>query len=70
MSPIESLDTFRLSEHWSPEQALAVLQLTETISEALWARYASDLGKLIAEQHGHDESPQLEMFDSDDPLPF
>ena len=35
MSTLDSLYTFRLPEHWTPEQALAVLQLTETISEAL-----------------------------------
>ena len=70
MSPIQTLHTFELPEHLTPEQALAVLRLLETLTEALWAHYGNDLATLMAEQHGLDDINQPDLFDFDDSLPF
>lgn len=68
MSSLSELITFELPEHWTPAQALAVHEALETLSEALWAYYGSQMQALIAEETRRNN--QLELLDPDDPLPF
>ena len=67
MNPIEALDTFRLPQHWTPEQALAIHELLDALQTALWLSYGDEFAALIAEKRA--DSPQLDL-DFDDPLPF
>jgi hypothetical protein len=68
MSGLRDLITFALPEHWTPEQALAVQEALDALSEALWAYYGAQMQALIAEETCRDE--QLELLAFDDPLPF
>ncbi len=69
--------------HWSPEQALAVCEYLQQLSEQIWAYYRVPLIDLLgplAEQSLRPASPpsrprQIDLFDSnssdfDDDLPF
>ena len=39
-----------LPAHWSPEQALAVYELLQQLSEQLWRQYQRDFVDLLGEQ--------------------
>lgn len=41
---------FILQEDWSPEQALAVVELLDDLREVIWARYQIQLQELLREQ--------------------
>jgi hypothetical protein len=41
---------FIVQEDWSPEQALAVVELLEDLREVIWIRYGDELHKLLREQ--------------------
>lgn len=52
--------------HWSPEQALAVLECLQAMREAVWARYGPQAQQAWRDQLVPDQSPP--EFDPD--LPF
>jgi len=68
MSGLVDLITFELPDHWTPEQALAVQEALEALSQALWAYYGSRIQALLAEETRC--NAQLELLEFDDPLPF
>ena len=41
---------FIIQEDWSPEQALAVVELLDDLREVIWARYQIPLQSLLREQ--------------------
>lgn len=41
---------FIVQEDWSPEQALAVVELLDDLREVIWARYQIPLQSLLREQ--------------------
>jgi hypothetical protein len=52
--------------HWSPEQALAVLECLQALRQALWAAYGPMVQQAWRDQLVHDSpSPQ---FDPDEPF--
>jgi len=42
---------FLLPDDWSPEQALAVVELLDDLRERIWQHYQIPLHQLIDEQH-------------------
>ena len=67
------MKTIRIPTHWSPQQALAVLDLLQSLSEAIWETYQQPLTALLAEQEPQpedDESPCEDGLPFDDDLPF
>jgi len=41
---------FLIQEDWSPEQALAVIELLDDLREVIWQRYQLPLQELLREQ--------------------
>ncbi len=39
-----------LPRHWSPEQAMAVYEFLQLLSEQLWLQYRADFVELLGEQ--------------------
>jgi hypothetical protein len=63
--------TFPLPDHWSPEQALAVHEVLDMLLALVWLHYGAQLQQAFADDESIDtDSPQLDLFDLDDPLPF
>ena len=65
------MKTPQIPEHWSPPEALAVFEFIDNLRERIWDRY----GELIQEWQAADritdaDSAQLDLFDTDAPLPF
>ncbi len=56
---------FALPATWSPEQALAVIELLDDLRERLWQHYDIALHELIREQYG--DAPDT---DDQHPLPI
>ena len=69
MTALRDLFTCQLPDHWTPEQALAVHEALEALLGAVWAHYGPQMQQLLAAEQLTD-SPQLELFDPDDPVPF
>jgi hypothetical protein len=40
---VQSLFTFTIPDYWTPEQALAVLELLDGLRELIWAHYGMQL---------------------------
>jgi hypothetical protein len=71
MTTLQELFTCRLPDHWTPEQALAVHEAFEAFGEALWRCYGTSMQALLLEECcTENETPQRDLFDPDDPLPF
>ena len=60
---------FLLPDDWSPEQALAVLELLDDLREVLWARYQIRVRELLAEDYSTGMESDSCSIDEDDP-PF
>ncbi|MGB5831589.1 MAG: AAA family ATPase, partial [Thiohalocapsa sp.] len=71
MTTLQELFTCRLPDHWTPEQALAVQEALDVLGDALWRGYGPQMQELLLEERCTDtETPQLNLFDPDDPCPF
>lgn len=68
MHPAHPMKPFAIPRHWSPEQALAVVDLLDELREHIWARYELQLLAEYREQYapqcsecasraGEDEEP-------------
>ena len=44
--------SFLIQEDWTPEQALAVIELLNDLREVIWQRYQLPLQELLHEQRG------------------
>jgi hypothetical protein len=60
---------FLLPDDWTPEQALAVVELLDDLRERIWAHYQIPLHDLVREQYGPTHDPDLRNTDTGDP-PF
>ena len=69
MSTLASRFTLQLPDYWTPEQALAVYDLLNDLTEAIWNRYEIPLVELLAPELDPDAA-QPDLFDFNDPLPF
>ena len=45
---------FIIQEDWSPEQALAVIELLDDLREVIWNRYQQQLQNELRKQRGQD----------------
>ena len=70
MSTLPELFTLNLPDHWSPEQALAVFELLNDLTESIWIRYEIPLIELLTDELEQNNSSQHDLFDFDDPISF
>lgn len=61
---------FDIPDDWSPEQALAVYEFLDALSERVWQRYELQLLALLAPQTNADDTSQLDLFELNDDIPF
>lgn len=60
---------FLIQENWSPDQALAVIELLDDLRELIWQRYQVPMQDLLREQRGvQDESNSVNISDTDPPF--
>lgn len=57
---------FTVDATWTPEQALAVLELLDDLRDRIWTHYGLAIQNLLREQHLIDEA----LGDYDQDLPF
>jgi hypothetical protein len=69
MTTLQELFSCQLPDHWTPEQALAVHEALDALGDALWRCYGPQMQELLLEDR-LTETPQRDLFDPDDPLPF
>jgi len=60
---------FIIQADWSPEQALAVVELLDDLREVIWNRYQLQLHELLREQCCMSDTPSHRNIDETDP-PF
>ena len=70
MSTLADQFTLHLPDHWSPEQALAVYELLNILTETIWNRYEIPLIELLTSELDHNNNSQHDLFDFDDNIPF
>jgi hypothetical protein len=58
-----------IQEDWTPEQALAVIELLDDLREVIWQRYQLPLQDSLREQRGTQAITDLEQIGKADP-PF
>lgn len=62
--------TLQIPDHWTPEQALAVFDLLNELTDMIWNRYSIPLTERLAGELYQDDTSQLDLFDLDDSLNF
>lgn len=67
-----SMKVTRLKTHWSPEQASMVIELLDTLRDALWEDYGEQISELcwqdiVQTSRRADEQQQALPFDDDIP---
>jgi hypothetical protein len=61
--------SFIIPDDWSPEQALAVIELLDDLHQIIWERYQLQLYELLREQHRtHIASDSNSIEESDPPF--
>ena len=70
MSTLSTSFTLQLPDHWTPEQALAVYEFLTELADALWTRYEIPLIELLTPELEHNDPPEPDLSDFDDPIPF
>ena len=70
MSTLSTSFTLQLPDHWTPEQALAVYEFLTELADALWNRYEIPLIELLKTELEHNDPPEPDLSDFDDPIPF
>ena len=65
-----TMSTLQIPQHWSPEQALAVYDFLNELSQCIWDRYEAQLLELMRLELYGNAYPQLDLFDPDDTIPF
>ena len=61
---------FDIPDDWSPEQALAVYELLNALTERVWDRYQLQLIELLAPDIDEVDTSQLDLFELNDEIPF
>jgi len=71
MTTLQELFSCQLPDHWTPEQALAVQEALDALADALWRCYGVQMQALLLEECLTEHAtPQRDLFDPDDSLPF
>lgn len=60
---------FIIQDDWSPEQALAVVELLDDLREVIWSHYQAPLYELLREQRCNDTQSDSCSIEKTDP-PF
>jgi len=60
---------FIIQDDWSPEQALAVVELLDDLREVIWNRYQLQLHEQLRDQRCSSTTPSSRSIDETDP-PF
>ena len=60
--------SFILPDHWTPEQALAVVELLDDLRERIWAHYQVELHEVLREQRTAFPTTDPANADSTNPL--
>ena len=60
---------FIIQDDWSPQQALAVIELLDDLREVIWNRYQLELFELLREQRSSQTPSASASIDETDP-PF
>lgn len=58
------------STHWSPEQAISMLDYLCQLQETIRQHYAKDIEGFFQEMTESLQNPMEEVFDFDDNIPF
>ena len=70
MSTSPSRSTLQLPDYWTPEQALAVYDLLNDLTEAIWNHYEIPLIELLSCELDQNNTSQHDQSNIDDPIPF
>jgi hypothetical protein len=70
MSPLPTPFTVAIPDHWTAEQALAVFELLNELTDTLWNRHCIAITELLASELCQRDTSQLDLFDFDDSVPF
>ena len=70
MSPPPAPFTLEIPDHWTAEQALAVFELFNELTDTLWNRYDLAITELLAGELRQGGTSQLDLFDFDDSITF
>ncbi len=70
MSPPDRRATLAIPDDWTPEQALAVHELLQHLTDTVWSRYDLAIIDLLAPNLDQNDTTQPDLFDFDDPCPF
>jgi len=70
MSTLSELFTLRLPDYWTPAEALAVYEFLNDLADAIWNRYEVVLIEQLRSERDCGDTPQPDLFDFDDPIPF
>ena len=70
MSPPDRRAMLAIPDDWTPEQALAVHELLQQLTDTVWSRYDLAIIDLLAPNLDQNDTTQPDLFDFDDPCPF
>lgn len=59
---------FIIQDDWSPEQALAVVELLDDLREAIWNRYQLQLHEQLRDQRRTSTTPSSSSNETDPPF--
>lgn len=69
-TPSAIADTFQLPTNWSAEQALAVWECLNALTNLVWECYQPQLLEYLQAELDAPNANQLDLFDPDDDIPF
>jgi hypothetical protein len=70
MSTLSEQFTLLLPDYWTPQQALAVYELLNELTEAIWNHYQIPMIELLTAELDQHNTSQLDLFDFNDTIPF
>lgn len=62
--------TLELPEDWTADQALAVFEILNTLTDTLWRCYGLAIVELLANDRYPGDTSQLDLFEPGDSPPF
>jgi hypothetical protein len=59
-----------IPDYWSPEEALAIYDFLDQILQDIWDRYGLQIQEQLQADLLQEATPQLDLFDPNDPNDF
>jgi hypothetical protein len=59
-----------IPDYWSAEQALAIYEFLDQLLQDIWARYGPQIQEQLQADLVQEATPQLDLFDPNDPTDF